>query len=143
MPPAYDIRAYQPTDQTPLIALWQQCGLLVPWNDPIKDIERKLRVQPELFLVVWSEQELIGSVMAGYDGHRGWINFLAVHPSHQLKGIGRALVLRIETLLGAMGCPKLNLQIRTSNSQVMKFYQALGYGDDKVTSMGKRLIQDD
>jgi len=143
MPPAYDIRPYHPTDQIQLIDLWQQCGLLVSWNDPGKDIARKLKVNPELFLVVLDEQELIGSVMGGYDGHRGWINFLAVHPKHQLKGIGRALVLRVETLLRELGCPKLNLQIRSANTQVWEFYRALGYGDDNVISMGKRLIQDD
>ncbi|WP_320824010.1 GNAT family acetyltransferase [Reinekea sp.] len=143
MPPAYDIRPYQPTDQVQLIDLWQQCGLLVPWNDPAKDIARKLKVNPELFLVVLDGQELIGSVMGGYDGHRGWLNFLAVHPKHQFKGIGRALVLRVEALLRELGCPKLNLQIRSANTQVSAFYRALGYGDDQVIGLGKRLIQDD
>ena len=136
------IRPYKPTDQDSLIALWQACALTRPWNDPSKDIERKLTLQAEWFLVGEQYGVLMASAMFGYDGHRGWVNYLAVAPSHQGQGHARALMLHGEALLKDAGCPKLNLQIRSSNTQVMAFYQHLGYVQDEVVSMGKRLIAD-
>jgi ribosomal protein S18 acetylase RimI-like enzyme len=136
------IRAFQVNDESAVIKLWQDCGLTRPWNDPKRDIARKLAVNPELFLVGEIAGQVMASIMIGYEGHRGWVNYLAVAPEHQGQAHGRSLMQTAERLLLALGCPKLNLQIRSSNSAVMAFYQALGYADDQVTSMGKRLIAD-
>ncbi len=125
-----------------MIALWQRCGLTKPWNDPQRDIARKLTVQPELFVVAERDARLVGVVMAGFDGHRGWVNYLAVEPDQRGRGIGRALMTHCEQALKQMGCPKLNLQVRESNTDVLAFYRALGYDVDSVVSLGKRLIAD-
>jgi ribosomal protein S18 acetylase RimI-like enzyme len=137
------IRRYKPSDESSVIALWQACGLVRSWNDPNKDIRRKLTVQPELFLVGTVDKKVVASVMAGYDGHRGWVNYLAVDPGLRRSGLGRALMERVEQDLTAMGCPKLNLQVRTSNHDVLAFYARLGYARDEAVSLGKRLIPDE
>lgn len=136
------IRAFQPSDTSAVILLWKECGLVRPWNDPQKDIQRKLAIQPDLFLVGLIEQKLVATVMAGYEGHRGWINYLAVAPDYQRQGIGQVILTQAETLLREMGCPKISLQIRSANRQVIEFYQRLGYGIDDVVSLGKRLEHD-
>jgi ribosomal protein S18 acetylase RimI-like enzyme len=138
-----EIRQFQPADAEAVIQLWSDCGLVVPWNDPYKDIQRKLRVQSEMFLVGLSGDRLISSVMAGYDGHRGWINYLAVHPDHQQTGLGRLMMAKAEECLRAAGCPKINLQVRSSNVAVIAFYHALGFKADDTVSLGKRLEPDD
>jgi ribosomal protein S18 acetylase RimI-like enzyme len=125
-----------------VVQLWQECGLTVPWNDPHKDIKRKLTVQREMFLVGLLDERLIASVMAGYDGHRGWINYLAVHPDYQRSGFGRMMMQKAEESLRAAGCPKINLQVRSSNVAVIEFYQTLGFKADDVVSLGKRLEPD-
>ena len=137
------IRPYQAADEDPVVALWQACGLTRPWNDPRKDIARKLTVQPELFFVGTHDGAVMASVMAGYDGHRGWINYLAVHPSHQKRGHGEALMRAVEQALLAMGCPKINLQVRAANTGVLAFYSRIGYANDEVVSLGRRLIPDE
>ena len=136
------IRLFQPQDQDAVIQLWQACGLVRTWNDPAQDIARKLQVQPELFLVGTVRGVLMASVMAGYEGHRGWVNYLAVAPAHQRNAHARTLMQEVERLLLARGCPKVNLQIRSSNAQVIAFYKAIGYAQDDVVSMGRRLIVD-
>ena len=137
------IRPYSTDDQQAVIALWDACGLLRPWNDPCRDIERKLTVQPELFLVgVDSAGQLIATAMAGFDGHRGWVNYLAVAPHKRRLSLGRQLMQEAERLLVDLGCPKLNLQVRTGNIEVIEFYRKLGYSQDEVISLGKRLIYD-
>lgn len=140
------IRAYTDADRSAVVALWQACGLTRPWNDPLKDIARKLRVQADWFLVgvegEGADSALVASAMFGYDGHRGWVHYLAVRPDRQAGGLGAALMAHGEALLLAAGCPKVNLLVRTSNQQVIAFYQRLGYGIDEVTSLGKRLIPD-
>ena len=136
------IRLFQPQDQDAVIQLWQACGLVRTWNDPAQDIARKLQVQPELFLVGMVRGELMASVMAGYEGHRGWVNYLAVAPAHQRNAHARTLMQEVERLLLARGCPKVNLQIRSSNAHVIAFYKAIGYAQDDVVSMGRRLIVD-
>jgi len=125
-----------------VISLWRSCGLIRPWNDPHKDIRRKLAVRPEWFLVGVVEGRIAACVMAGYEGHRGWLNYLAVAPEQQRRGHARALVAEAERLLRAAGCPKINLQVRTSNQGVIEFYRRLGYAVDDVVSMGKRLEHD-
>ncbi len=136
------IRPYQASDKDAVVALWQACELTRPWNDPHKDIARKLQVHPELFLVGEVQGHLMASAMFGYEGHRGWVNYLAVSPGHQKQGHAKALMQQGEALLLARGCPKINLQVRASNAAVLAFYQSLGYQDDQVVSMGKRLIPD-
>ncbi|OYT86483.1 MAG: GNAT family acetyltransferase [Burkholderiales bacterium PBB6] len=137
------IRPFAPADQGALIALWQACELTRPWNDPAKDIRRKLDVDPAgLGVAVDEHGVLVGSVMVGYEGHRGWINYLAVAPQARRHGLGRQLMAWAEALLAARGCPKVNLQIRSENTAVQAFYAALGYTDDRVMSMGRRLESD-
>ncbi|HEY0602257.1 MAG TPA: GNAT family acetyltransferase [Herpetosiphonaceae bacterium] len=133
------IRPYQAADEAQVIALWHQCNLVVPWNDPQRDIALKIEVQPHMFLVGVLDTTVIATIMAGYEGHRGWLNYLAVSPEHQRHGIGRRMVEEATALLQAAGCPKINLQIRTSNTDVIAFYKRLGFTIDDVVSMGKRL----
>ncbi len=133
------IRPFQTEDEDALVALWKMCELTVPWNNPHKDIARKLQVQPELFLVGILDNSLIATVMGGYDGHRGWINYLAVHPDFQRKGYGQEIMNSVENGLREMGCPKINLQIRRGNDKIASFYQNLDFTYDHVVSMGKRL----
>ena len=137
-----NIRPYADADQTAVVALWQACELTRPWNDQVKDIARKQGIQPEWFLVGELDGAVIASVMFGYDGHRGWMNYLAVVPERQGQGHAKALIAQGEALLLAAGCPKISLMVRRSNTQVLGFYQALGYGQDDVVSLGKRLIPD-
>ena len=137
-----EIRPFQPSETDAVVALWDACDLIRPWNDPRRDIERKLRVDPELFLVAVEDELVVGSVMAGYEGHRGWINYLAVDPSRRRQGLGTRLMDEAERLLAERGCPKINLQIRSENADVIAFYGALGYRTDDVVSLGKRLIDD-
>ena len=109
---------------------------------PVRDIERKLLVNPELFLVGELDGKVIATCMAGYEGHRGWINYLAVAPQHQRKGFAREIMQHAESLLRAAGCPKINLQVRSTNAAVIAFYEQLGFQIDAVTSLGKRLVSD-
>lgn len=137
------IRQYEARDEASVIALWEECGLTRPWNDPRKDIARKLKVDPELFVVAHRDDDVIATAMGGYEGHRGWINYLAVRPDSQRMGVGRALMTHLEQKLRERGCPKINIQIRASNLAATGFYNALGYVSDEVVSMGKRLERDD
>ncbi len=136
------IRVFSISDEAAVVELWHRCDLVRPWNDPHKDIQRKLTTQPELFLVGEIAGQIVASVMAGFDGHRGWVNFLAVSPEHRKSGFGRALMQYVEKALEARGCPKLNLQVRTTNHAVLEFYRRNGYVLDEVVSLGKRLIPD-
>ena len=133
------IRPFQPHDETAVIALWQRSGLVVPRNDPARDIALKRAWQPDLFLVGEEDGRVVASVMAGYEGHRGWINYLAVDPDARRRGLGRLMLSEAEEALRALGCPKINLQVRTSNDAVRAFYQRVGYAVDDVISFGKRL----
>jgi len=136
------IRAFALTDTDAVVALWQEAGLTRPWNNPHQDISRKLRVQPELFLVAEDGDELVGSVMAGYDGHRGWLYYLASSPARQGQGIARRLVAHAEELLIELGCPKVQLMVRPENGVAQGFYAALGYEPFETWATGKRLIAD-
>ena len=137
-----DIRAFEVKYRDEVIELWRECNLVVPQNDPVKDIERKLKVDPDLFLVGLIDEKVVATVMGGYEGHRGWINYLAVKPSQQRKGYGQAIMQAVESLIKQKGCPKINLQVRATNEAVIKFYAAIGYGNDNVVGLGKRLEYD-
>ena len=142
---AFAIRAFSPADAEAVVALWHECGLVRAWNDPYKDIARKLSEQPELFLVIGAGGEkgvVVASAMVGFDGHRGWVYYLAVAPGMQRQSLGRALMARAEQLLIERGCPKLMLMVRSSNAAVIDFYRELGYSEETVVVMGKRLIPD-
>lgn len=135
-------RAFRPEDEPAVIDLWRRCGLVVPHNDPHKDIARKLQVRPDLFRVGELYGRIVASVMIGYEGHRGWINYLAVDPDQRKRGFGRQLMGEAERLLRAEGCPKINLQVRRANADVLAFYKAIGYLEDAAVSLGKRLERD-
>jgi ribosomal protein S18 acetylase RimI-like enzyme len=136
------IRPFERTDESAVIDLWRRCDLVRPQNDPTKDIRRKLHVQSQMFLIAELEHTIVGTVMAGYEGHRGWINYLAVSPELRRQGIGAALMREAERLLRIEGCAKMNLQVRLTNPEVIEFYRQIGFAVDDVVSMGKRLEHD-
>ncbi len=138
-----NIKPYHPDNQQAVINLWQACNLVVAWNDPIKDIQRKMLVDPDLFLIGELSEDIVATVMGGYEGHRGWINYLAVSPEHQRKGYARAMMQQVEVLILQKGSPKINLQVRSNNIDVVHFYQAIGYDIENAVGLGKRLIPDD
>jgi ribosomal protein S18 acetylase RimI-like enzyme len=135
----FEIRPYQEADITSVVNLWDQCGLIVPQNDPHKEIAAKVQFQPELFLIAQLDWQLVGTVMAGYEGNRGWLNYLAVDPEHQRKGYGRLLVDAAENRLRGLGCPKVNLLIREKDKTPLAFYRAVGYVTEDLINMGKRV----
>jgi ribosomal protein S18 acetylase RimI-like enzyme len=138
-----NIKPYHPDNQQAVINLWQACNLVVAWNDPVKDIQRKMLVDPDLFLIGELSEDIVATVMGGYEGHRGWINYLAVSPEHQRKGYARAMMQQVEVLILQKGSPKINLQVRSNNIDVIHFYQAIGYDIENAVGLGKRLIPDD
>jgi len=138
-----DLRIFNVSDEAAVVSLWERCGLTRSWNDPHQDIRRKLEVQADLFLVGVIEGQVVATVMAGYEGHRGWINYLAVAPDHQGLGYGRRMMEEAERRLLALGCPKINLLVRSTNQRAMGFYQHIGYSVDEVVSFGKRIVSDD
>jgi ribosomal protein S18 acetylase RimI-like enzyme len=134
------IRPFRETDQEHVIALWEKVfPNAPPHNNPARDIRTKREVQPELFLVALLDEKLVGTAMAGFDGHRGWVYYLGVDPEYQRQGIGTALMRKVEAGLMSLGCPKLNLQIRADNAAVQAFYESLGYFSEDRLSMGKKL----
>jgi ribosomal protein S18 acetylase RimI-like enzyme len=137
------IRPYRASDEPAVVALWEKGGLVRPQNDPRKDIRRKIAVAPDLFLVGELEGRVVACVMAGYEGHRGWLNYLAVDPDLRRRGLGREMVTEAERRLRDAGCPKVNLQVRSSNAGVVEFYRRIGYAVDDVVSLGKRLERDE
>jgi ribosomal protein S18 acetylase RimI-like enzyme len=136
------IQPYSPQYKQEVIALWERCGLVRPVNNPQKDIQRKMKVNPELFLIGLIDGKVAATAMGGYEGHRGWVNYLGVDPVLQKKGLGRQIMQALEKILLERGCAKLNLQVRTGNTEAMRFYERLGYKRDEVVSLGKRLIPD-
>jgi ribosomal protein S18 acetylase RimI-like enzyme len=137
--PEFKIRSYQASDESAVIDLWQRCNLVVPQNDPQHDIEMKRKVQPDLFFVGTVSGRIVATAMAGYDGHRGWIYYLAVNPDDRRQQIGRRMMAKAESALKKRGCPKINLQVRTSNQAVISFYKRLGFSNDDVIGLGKKL----
>ena len=137
------IRPYVAADMDAVIALWRACDVARPWNDPVRDIERKLAMADDLLLVGTVDGRVVGTVMAGYEGHRGWINYLAVDPNERAAGHGRALMVAVESRLRELGCPKINLQVRATNPDAIAFYEGIGFVVDDAVSLGKRLINDE
>ncbi len=135
----FKIIYYAPQYEEAVVDLWRKCDLIIPQNDPHEDIRRKYDFQPSLFFIALLDGKLVGSVMTGYEGHRGWINYLAVLPECRGRGYGRKLMERAVEELTKMGCPKVNLQVRETNLSVVEFYRHLGFKDDHVISLGKRL----
>ncbi|HVW19718.1 MAG TPA: GNAT family acetyltransferase [Opitutaceae bacterium] len=138
----FEIRPYLPGDADAVIEVWRQSGLLWPTNHPGRDIARKLKVRPDLFLVGTLEGAVIATLMAGYEGHRGVINYFGVLPRYQRRGFGRRMMDHAEALLRGEGCAKINLHVRQSNPAVIEFYRKLGYQEEPVVCLGKRLERD-
>ena len=138
----YNISVFKDKYRSQVIDLWEQCNLIKYWNDPNKDINRKLKVNDSLFLIVEFNKIIIGSAMAGYDGHRGSVYYLSISPKYQNKGVGKILMKEIEKRLISIGCPKINIFIRNSNIEVKEFYQSINYEEQNSLVYGKRLIAD-
>jgi ribosomal protein S18 acetylase RimI-like enzyme len=137
-----EIRLYSDADEAEVAALWQEVlpdG--APHNEPHGSIRRKLAVERDLFFVAAEDGRVVGTAMGGYDGHRGWIYSVAVSPRYRGRGIGSALVHRVEAGLTGRGCLKVNLQVLTSNAGVVAFYEKLGFKVEERISMGKRLYE--
>ncbi|MFP4393910.1 MAG: GNAT family acetyltransferase [Anaerolineales bacterium] len=143
----FQMRHFTPKDEAAVVALWQRCGLVVWYNDPHEDIRRKMAYQPELFFVGTlnekGDETIIASIMIGYEGHRGWINYLAVAPAYQGRGYGRRLMADAETVLRELDCPKIDLLVRSSNREVIAFYEQLGFEVSDAVLLGKLLVEPD
>ncbi|UYY58441.1 GNAT family acetyltransferase [Sphingomonas sp. S2-65] len=126
-------------DADQVVALWRACGLTRPWNDPAADFTLALRTQTAAVLVARDAAQAVGSVMVGFDGHRGWIYYLAVDLSHRGAGLGRALMAAAEAWLKVRGCPKVQLMVREDNEAALGFYQALGMERQPVVTLGRFL----
>ena len=139
------IRAFEERDRGAVVDLWRRTGLTRPWNDPDRDIDRKVADSPWGLLVAVEEERVIAAAMVGYDGHRGSVNYLAVDPEWRSRGVGDAVMARAEQLLTDRGCPKINLQVRGENADVISFYERRGYAPfpgPVVMNLGLRLIPD-
>lgn len=134
-----EIETFTDNQMDDVAALWTRCGLLQPTDGIERIIRLKTDFQPNLFLIGTLDGKVAATVMAGYEGHRGWINLLAVDPDHQRAGLGRAIMRDAERRLLALGCPKVNLQVRAGNEAVVRFYEKLGYAVEDRVSMGKRM----
>lgn len=137
------IRRYSLEDEEAVINLWKACDLTKPWNNPSQDINRKMNDSDELFLIGTINSIIVATVMAGYDGHRGWIYYLAVDPEHRKQGLGRQIMAAAEEKLLEIGCPKIDLMVRKNNLNVITFYEKIGYSHDEVITMSRRLIEDE
>lgn len=126
-------------DRDAVVALWQAAELTRPWNDPAADFDQSLTNPTSTILLARDGASLVGSVMVGFDGHRGWVYYLTAAPDRKCQGIGRALMAAAEAWLKAHGCPKVQLMVRGDNAAAKGFYQAIGYEQQDVITIGKRL----
>ena len=126
-------------DEAATVALWHAAGLTRPWNDPAADFRMALGNPTSTVLLATEGEALIGSVMVGFDGHRGWIYYLAADPARRRRGIGRALMAAAEGWLIERHCPKIQLMVRGDNLDAKGFYAAIGYEVQDVVTLGKRL----
>lgn len=137
---ALQIVSYAPEHFIGIDGLWREAFPDdPPWNRADVAIPAKMGIQPDLLLVALEDQTVIGSIMAGYDGHRGWLYSVAVRKTYRRKGVGAALVQAAEQRLHVLGCTKVNLQVRATNTAVAAFYESLGYSVEQRVSLGKRL----
>lgn len=136
---SFEIVRFDSNYQKAVIDLWKQCDLIVPPNDPAVDIQRKFVFQPELFFIALEDGQVIGSIMGGYEGHRGWLNYVAVLPDYQKRGYGKKLIDKAIDELRKLGCLKVNVQVRRNNPSAVEFYKHLGFKDDNVVGLGMRL----
>jgi ribosomal protein S18 acetylase RimI-like enzyme len=139
VPEAITLETYADAHSEGIKALWRESSENNPPVAADDAISAKLAVQPELLIVALEGTTVVGSIMPGYDGHRGWLYALAVLKSHRRQGIGTLLVREAERRLRALGCTKINLQVRSTNSAVTEFYAGLGYRVEERISMGKRV----
>lgn len=141
--PATDINALirhaEDGDVPALVALWERTGLTRPWNDPHADIALARRGPHSTILVADAANVLLGSVMVGHDGHRGWVYYLAVEPDRQREGLGSLLLTAAEDWLRARAVPKLMLLVRPDNADVRAFYHAEGFIEEPRIIFSKRL----
>ena len=133
------IGPYEAPQHDTMVALWHRCGLVRPANDPATDILMKTAWQPDLLLVAVAGGRVVGTAMVGYEGHRGWVNYLGVDPCHRRKGYGRRMMQAAEEALSVLGAPKVNLQVRAGNDEAVAFYRSLGYEIEERVSLGKRI----
>ncbi|MDO5495992.1 MAG: GNAT family acetyltransferase [bacterium] len=134
-----DIRELDASHRDSVIALWEACGLTRPWNDPVSDFNRAVTGTSSAVLGAFEGEVLVGTVMVGDDGHRGWVYYLASAPERHGDGIGRGLMAAAEEWLRDRGVPKVELMVRASNSEVIGFYEHLGYSAEDVVVMARRL----
>jgi ribosomal protein S18 acetylase RimI-like enzyme len=138
------IRPFKKTDTGAVTTLWREIFLDdAPHNAPELVIKQKLQCQPELFFIGELDGALVGTVLSGYDGHRGWLYSVAISPQQRRKGLGTQLIQHAEKELTAIGCTKINLQVRSTNAAVVSFYKEMGYGIEERISMGKRFANND
>jgi ribosomal protein S18 acetylase RimI-like enzyme len=134
------VEAYRETHFDGVRSLWLEAFPDdPPHNRAEAAIPAKLAIQPDLLLVALDGGEVVGTAMAGYDGHRGWLYSVAVRKTHRRAGIGTVLVEEAERRVARLGCAKVNLQVRVENAAVAAFYRRLGYEVEERVSMGKRL----
>jgi ribosomal protein S18 acetylase RimI-like enzyme len=133
------ITSIEDADIPEVVALWQRCGSTRPWNDPEGDIARARKGDNATVLLGRDDGTLVASVMAGHDGHRGWVYYVTVDPDHRFKGYGRAIMAAAEDWLRARGMEKMQLMVRTDNAQVHAFYQSLGYFPQERVTFAKWL----
>lgn len=129
-------------DRDDVVALWREAGLTRPWNDPEADFDLALAGATSTVLAARIGERLAGSVMVGFDGHRGWVYYLSVALARRGEGLGRLLVHESERWLKRRGCPKAQLMVRSDNAAARGFYAALGYDSQDVVTLGRRLDGD-
>ncbi|MEM8696604.1 MAG: GNAT family acetyltransferase [Pseudomonadota bacterium] len=138
----FDIVSATGADRDGVIALWRACGLTRPWNDPVADFDAAIGNPTSDILLLTGGGALIAAVMVGFDGHRGWVYYLAVHPDHRRKGLGTRMMDAAEVWLCARGAPKIQLMVRSDNADVIAFYEAWGLDRQDVVTLGRRLDGD-
>jgi ribosomal protein S18 acetylase RimI-like enzyme len=135
-----DVRSYREGDFDGIDALWNEAFPDdPPWNRAGYAVPAKLAFQPDLLFVAVDRDQIIGSAMAGYDGHRGWLYAVAVRQQHRRDGLGTMLVRKAEDALRDLGCRKINLQVRTTNEAIVRFYQRLGYLVEERICLGRHI----
>jgi ribosomal protein S18 acetylase RimI-like enzyme len=134
-----DVRPCGAGDAASVVALWEACGLTRPWNDPHTDFNLAIATATSRVLAGFEGDALVASVMVGFDGHRGWVYYLAVDPTRQRFGHGRRMMDAAEAWLKARGAPKIQLMVRQDNAVAVAFYKRLGFEDQPVATLGKRL----